>query len=70
MVFCVWIPWSKHLKHVARKAKNTRLAARVTLFSSLGTSRVFGSEYPNTENRYVFLYYFFAPDVHYVLRAY
>ena len=34
------------------KAENTRLAARVffALFSSLATSRVFGTEYPNTEN--------------------
>ena len=34
-----------------RKAKNIRLAARVffTLFSSLGASRVFVSEYPNVD---------------------
>ena len=37
-----------------RKAKNTRLAFRVflTLISSLATSRVFGSEYSNAENRF------------------
>ena len=43
------------------KAKNTRVAARVflyTFFSSHATSRVFGAEYPNMANHHVFLYYY------------
>ena len=55
----VWTLRSKLLEMLLdfRKAKKKNLAARVffTLFSSLATFSVFGSQYPNTGIHSVFL---------------